>query len=155
MKKLCNFAEVSISGYYIWLSASDVRQKRLSYEFNDFLLIKEIFDEKEETSGFRTIVMELLYRHGLIMNPKKVIRIMNKYGLICKIRRVKRYGNTFEEKRIENTFDNRLNTIFDSKIPAEIFHTDITYIKYAHGTKTAYLSLCSMAVYLVRFCEML
>lgn len=103
-------------------------------------MIKEIFEEKKETAGFRTIVMELLYRYGVIMNHKKVIRIMNKYGLVCKIRRTKRYGNTFQEKRIENTFENRLNTIFDSKNPAEIFHTDITYIKYAYGSKTAYLS---------------
>lgn len=106
----------------------------------DYLLIKEIFDEKEETAGFRTIVMELLYRYGLVMNHKKVIRIMDKYGLNCKIRRVKRYGNTFEERRIENTFENHLKTTFDSRIPSNIFHTDITYIKYAYGRKTAYLS---------------
>lgn len=104
------------------------------------MLIKEIFDEKQETAGFRTIVMELMYRYGLVMNHKKVIRIMNKYGLICKIRRVKRYGNTFEERRIENTFENHLNTTFNSTIPSNIFHTDITYIKYAYGRKTAYLS---------------
>lgn len=55
--------------------------------------------------------MELLYRYGVIMNHKKVTRIMNKYSLVCKIRRVKRYGNTFEEKHIENTFENRLNTV--------------------------------------------
>ena len=117
-----------------------MRKKQLRHEFNDYLLIKEIFDEKKETAGFRTIVMELLYRYGVIMNHKKVIRIMNKYNLVCKIRRVKRYGNTFEEKRIENTFENRLNTVFNSKAPSEIFHTDITYIKYAYGSKTAYLS---------------
>lgn len=84
--------------------------------------------------------MELMCRYGVIMNHKKVIRIMNKYGLVCKIRRTKRYGNTFNEKRIENTYDNLLNTVFNSKTPSQIFHTDITYIKYAYGRKTAYLS---------------
>lgn len=59
---------------------------------------------------------------------------------MCKIRRVKRSGNTFEEKHIENTFKNRLNTVFDCKTPSEIFHTDITYIKYVYGRKNAYLS---------------
>ncbi len=112
----------------------------MDYELQDYMLIKEIFDEKQETAGFRTIVMELMYRYGLVMNHKKVIRIMNKYGLICKIRRVKKYANTFEERRIENTFENHLNTTFNSTIPSNIFHTDITYIKYAYGRKTAYLS---------------
>ena len=78
-----------------------------------------------------------MQRYGLVMNHKKVNRIMSKYGLICKIRRVKRNGNTFEERSIENTFENHLNTTFN------IFHTDITditYIKYAYERKTAYLS---------------
>lgn len=37
-------------------------------------------------------------------------------------------------------FPNRLNTIFDCKSPDTVFHTDITYIKYAYNQKTAYLS---------------
>lgn len=140
IKELCSFAEVSESGYYKWINASSLRKKRLDNELQDYLLIKEIFDEKQETSGFRTIIMELLHRYGVIMNHKKVIRIMNKYGLVCRIRRVKRYGNTFEERRIENIFENHVNTTFDSTTPFDIFHTDITYIKYAYGSKTAYLS---------------
>lgn len=74
------------------------------------------------------------------MNPKKVARLMRKYHLICQIRKTKSYGNTFNQKRIENTYDNLLNTTFDCKELSTVFHTDITYIKYAHVTKTAYLS---------------
>ena len=81
--ELCSFAEVSSSGYYKWLNTFDLRKRRLDYELQDYALIKEIFDEKKETAGFRTIVMEILYRYGLVINHKKVIRIMNKYGLIC------------------------------------------------------------------------
>lgn len=65
---------------------------------------------------------------------------MKKYGLVCKIRRKKLYRNTFSEKRIEHIFPNQLNTTFDCMKPDTIFHTDITYIKYAHNNKTAYLS---------------
>ena len=84
--------------------------------------------------------MEPLYQHDIIMNHKKVIRLMNKYNLKCKIRKTKKYGGTFEKDRIQNTFNNHVNTVFDSQIPSQVFHTDITYIKYAHGRKTAYLS---------------
>lgn len=84
--------------------------------------------------------MQLFEQHGLVMNHKKVIRIMNKYGLVCKIRRKKFYGNTFNKQRIENTYENLLDTTFSCKEPTTIFHTDITYIKYAYGRKTAYLS---------------
>jgi transposase InsO family protein len=112
----------------------------LENELSDYLLIKEIFDEENETVGFRTIVMQLFQRYGIIMNHKKVIRIMNKYCLVCKIRRKKFYGNTFNQQRIENTYENLLNTVFDCTKPSTIFHTDITYIKYAYGRKTAYLS---------------
>lgn len=84
--------------------------------------------------------MQLFEQHGLIMNHKKVIRIMRKYGLECKIRRRKSYGNTFNKQRIENTYENLLDTTFDCTEPTTVFHTDITYIKYAHGRKIAYLS---------------
>lgn len=83
---------------------------------------------------------ELTLEEQLLQAEKKVLRIMKKYGLVCKIRRKKLYRNTFSEKRIEHVFSNQLNTTFDCMKPDMIFHTDITYIKYAHNNKTAYLS---------------
>lgn len=65
---------------------------------------------------------------------------MRKYGLVCKIRRKKFYGNTFNGQRIENTYENLLDTTFNCTESATIFRTDITYIKYAYGRKIAYLS---------------
>ena len=137
---LCNLARVSESGYYKWLKATDSRKVKNELEILDYQLIKEIFDDQNGTAGFRTIVMQLLEQHDLIMNHKKVIRIMRKYSLECKIRRRKSYGNTFNKQRIENTYENLLNKTFDCTEPTTVFHTDITYIKYAHGRKTAYLS---------------
>lgn len=137
---LCSLADVSASGYYKWVKTSKKRKLILENELSDYQLIKEIFNKENETAGFRTIVMQLHLKYGVIMNHKKVIRIMKKYGLVCKIRRKKFYGNTFHQQRIENTYENLLNTTFDCTNPDTVFHTDITYIKYAYGQKTAYLS---------------
>ena len=138
---LCQLAGVSESGYYKWLSTTSQREFRLNNELSDYKLIKTIFFSKEEAAGYRTIVMNLLSEYGVIMNPKKVKRIMKKYNLICKIRKQKTYGNTFNQHKIENTYDNLLKTTFDCQTPAAVYHTDITYLKYAHGLKTAYLSV--------------
>jgi len=140
ISELCTIAEVSVSGYYKWISTSVLREKRLMQELRDLDLIKNIFESKNQTAGFRTVTMGLMYRYAVVMNHKKVIRIMNKYGLICKIRKKKTYGNTFDKNRIEHTYDNLLKTTFDCNQPYTVFHTDITYIKYSYGRKTAYLS---------------
>lgn len=129
-----------MSGYYKWISKFELRERRLMQELADLELIKNIFEEKNQAAGFRTVTMELIYKYGVVMNHKKVIRIMNKYGLVCKIRKKKTYGNTFDKNRIEHTYDNLLKTTFDCKQAYTVFHTDITYIKYSYGRKTAYLS---------------
>ena len=113
----------------------------LESEIYDFNLIKTIFYEHQETTGFRTIIMELKDKHEIKMNHKKVIRLMNKYGLVCKIRRKKTYGSSFDKSRIEHTYPYLIKTNFNCKIPRTVLHTDITYIKYAYGRKTADLSV--------------
>ncbi len=80
-------ANVSKSGYYKRLKLSGYRKTRLENQLSDYQLIKKFFRQENETAGFRTIVMQLCEQHGIVMNHKKVIRIMNKYGLVCKIRR--------------------------------------------------------------------
>lgn len=92
------------------------------------------------TVGFRSIVMKLKDNYNICMNHKKVIRIMRKYNLTCKIRKTKSYKNSYVVNREENTCPNLLNTVFDTKTPNKIFHTDITYIKVGFGQYTVYLS---------------
>ena len=140
VKQLCLIAGVSISGYYKWKSTEDIRKERSAKELFYFELINNIFRNHGETVGFRTIVMELKQQHSIIMNHKKVIRLMKKYRLKCTIRRKKAYGSNFDENRIEHTYPNLINSKFDCVKPYCVLHTDITYIKFAFGSKTAYLS---------------
>ena len=84
IKLLCIIAGVSRSGYYKWLKSADNAEK----DYDDYLLIKKIFDKGKGKYGFRAIQMKLRTEKKVIMNHKKIIRIKNKYYLFTKIRRV-------------------------------------------------------------------
>ncbi|WP_408008511.1 transposase [Pseudalkalibacillus sp. A8] len=55
----------------------------------DFKLIKEIHDSKYGKSGGRGIKMILENEYGVVMNLKKIYRLMKKFNLQTKIRRVR------------------------------------------------------------------
>ena len=97
-KLLCDIANVSTSGYYRWKIHRDEPDK----DYDDYLLIKNVFDKGRGKYGFRTIQMNLKIK----MNHKKIIRIKNKYGLITKIRRINPYKaimkKTLEHRTCEN-----------------------------------------------------
>lgn len=76
---------------------------------------------------------------GIVMNHKKIIRIMKKYDLICKIRQRNPYKNVMKRTQEHRTFENKLNRNFNQTIPYKFFSTDITYLFYKGGL--AYLSV--------------
>ena len=131
---LCTIAKVSPGGYYQWLAQADVPQKDHEY----YLLIKKIFDQGKAKYGFRTIYMKLL-EHGVVMNHKKILRIMRTYDLHTKIRRRNPYKMIMKKSLAHRTFANTLNRVFSGHTPYTVFCTDITYIPYHH--RFAYLSV--------------
>jgi transposase InsO family protein len=132
--RLCKFAKVSKSGYYAWLKHSD----ELDNDHADYLLIKEKFDKGKKKWGFRTIKMRL-EDDKVNMNHKKIIRIMSKYELFCKIRRKNPYKAIMKKSLGHRTFENLLNRQFNQIVPFKVFCTDITYISFNRGF--AYLSV--------------
>ena len=131
---LCKIARVSRSGYYQWLKHCDEPEK----DHDDYLLVKETFEAGKKKFGFRSIRMEL-EKKDIIMNHKKINRIMNKYGLICKIRRRNPYKDIMKKSLEHRTFENKLDRNFNQTIPFRIFCTDITYIPLNY--RFAYLSV--------------
>ena len=131
---LCRVAAVSRSGYYKWLRISDEPER----DYGDYLLIKSIFDTGRSKYGFRTIQMKL-WEKKVIMNHKKILRIMKKYNLITKIRRRNPYKAIMKESLGHRTFENVLQREFKQDIPFKVFCTDITYIPFNH--RFAYLSV--------------
>ena len=83
---LCNFAGVSRSGYYRWLSCAPGRLEREKADDEQHLLIKDLFLRKQRKAGWRVIKM-ILERQAIVMNHKKIRRLMKKYGLVTQIRR--------------------------------------------------------------------
>ena len=125
---MCGIAEVSKSGYYRWLTQATNYQK----DYDDYLLIKEVFDRGKKKWGWRTVSMKLEREKNIIFNHKKIKRIMKKYGLACTIRRKNPYRAIMKKTAEHRTFPNLLNRQFIQTKPGEYFGTDITYIPLNH-----------------------
>lgn len=130
VKELCMLAGVSRSGYYKYIS-EDSFQKRLIREqkdLADFELIKEAYDYRGYAKGYRSICMRLA-RMGTLMNHKKVLRLMNKYGLKCPIRKANPYRRMAKALKTDVIAANLVKRQFKSHGPRQILLTDITYIR--------------------------
>ena len=130
---LCKIANISKSGYYKWLKNSNKIEK----DYEDYLLIKKVFEKGKKKLGFRSIKMQLSEKQ-IKMNHKKIIRIMNKYHLHCLIRKRNPYKNIMKKSQEHRTFENVLNRNFNQDVPFKVFCTDITYIPFNY--RFAYLS---------------
>lgn len=83
---MCEIAGVSRSGYYRWEAASETRENQEMRDRADFALILEAYKYRGYKKGVRSIHMRLLHM-GIVMNPKKIRRLMHKYNLFCPIRK--------------------------------------------------------------------
>lgn len=137
---LCRLAKVSVSGYYRWLKAEEARQLREAADENDLVLIKRHFDRLKGKAGARVIKMCLERIDGVVMNHKKIRRLMRKYSLIAKIRQVNPYRKLARATQEHQTCDNILGRKFNQGEPEKVFLTDITYLSYNNGQQWGYLS---------------
>ena len=127
---MCAVLNISPKTYYKYRNKEDP-------DYYDYLIIKEIFDDSKGTYGYRRIVEGLLLKYGVVMNGKKVLRIMKKYNLMPEyIRKAKRKN---KNERIEdNVKPNLLNRNFSTDAPNKVWDTDVTYLIFK-GSR-AYLS---------------
>lgn len=127
VSEMCALAGVSRSGYYNWLSSAGTRLKREIMDQEDFALILAAYEFRGYAKGVRGINMRLLHM-GVVMNPKKIRRLMRKYNLFCPIRKANPYRRMAKAMRTNNVADNLLNREFESHGPRMVLLTDITYI---------------------------
>ena len=86
---LCETAGVSRSGYYRWVNAADIREEREKKDREDFELILKAYNQRGYSKGARGIYMCMVHWDPpIVMNVKKIRRLMDKYGLVCPIRKV-------------------------------------------------------------------
>ena len=123
---MCKFFGVSRSGYY------DYVKRRGSLPRNTELagLIAECQKSCGKTYGYRRVQIWLERKKSLHFNPKTVLRIMNKYGLLSEIRRRKKYRQMGQQL---HKYENLLNRNFVADRPNQKWVTDISYIHTAQG----------------------
>lgn len=136
---LCNVAGVSRSGYYRWLRCEAGRLQKEKVDYEQHLLVKAIFQERKCKAGWRVIKMTL-ERQGIVMNHKKIRRLMKKYCLVTQIRRCNPYRRIAKATQEHQTVPNVLQRRFGQMEPYKVFGTDITYLYDGRGERS-YLSV--------------
>ncbi len=93
-------------------------------------LIQNIYDEHKRNYGYRRIHLELRNR-GLVINHKKVQRLMTMMGLKARIRRKRKYSSYRGE--VGKKAGNLINRQFHASKPYEKCYTDVTEFALAEG----------------------
>ena len=130
ISEMCQFFKVSRSGYYGYVSRMDASAWDLPLADK----IRECQKECGSTYGYRRVHI-WLERNGIYRNPKTILRVMQKYGLLSVIRR-KKYRNYGEYL---HKYPNLLNREFYAERPNQKWVTDISYIHTKQGV--LYLSV--------------
>ena len=128
---MCKFFEVSRSGYYDFV-------KRLGRPELDADLAEQIRicqRTTDKTYGYRRVWL-WLERKNIHRNPKTVLRVMRKYGLLSEIRRRRKWVNLGQQM---HKYDNLLKRQFRADRPNAKWVTDISYIHTKEGV--LYLSM--------------
>ena len=127
---MCAVLDISPKTYYKYRNKEDP-------DYYDYLIIKEIFDDSKGTYGYRRIVDGLMQKYGVIMNSKKVLRIMRKYNIQAEY--IRKAKIKHKSKRIEdNVKPNLLSRNFVTNEFNKVWDTDVTYLIFK-GAR-AYLS---------------
>jgi putative transposase len=97
--------------------------------------IMDIFTKNHGRYGHRRIRTELL-KQGWTIAKKTVLKLMRVLGLVCKVRRKKRYNSYKGEQGAVAA--NLLNREFDATAPNQKWVTDVT--EFSVGDRKLYLS---------------
>lgn len=130
---LFKIGEVSKSGYYKWRKT---RSKRSSHLEEDLLLKDHILaiHKLHPYFGYKRM-KRALSREGIVINHKRVRRLMRELGVKSVIRKKR----PFYGRRGSVLFPNTLNREFYAEKPYQKLVTDITYVRVADSF--SYLSV--------------
>lgn len=103
-------------------------------------MILEAYKHRGIDKGRRGIRMRLLHT-GIVMNEKKISRIMKKFHLSCPIRKANPYRRMMKAIKSSNYAPNILERHFEDYGPGVVLLTDISYFFYSSKRTKAYLSV--------------
>lgn len=131
VKMLCEIAGVSRSGYYKWINSIEQRKIQEEKDRNDFEIILTAYKHRGYDKGAKGIHMNLLHQEPpVVMNIKKIRRLMSKYNLICPIRTANPYRRLAKALKTNHVAKNLVNREFTKHGPRKVLLTDITYVPY-------------------------
>ena len=128
---MCRFFGVSRSGYYDYVK----RQRLPDRDTNVAEWIRQCQQESRKTYGYRRVWLWLRAKN-IHRNPKTILRIMQKYGLLSEIRRRRKWVQMGQQL---HKYENLLNRQFSADRPNHKWVTDISYIHTGQGV--LYLSM--------------
>ena len=122
---MCRFFEVSRSGYYNFVG----QLGRSEPDAGLAKAIEKCQNSCDKTYGYRR-VWRWLNQRGIRRNPKTVLRVMKKYGLLSEIRRRRKWLQLGQQV---HKYENLLNRQFHADKPNSKWVTDISYIHTGQG----------------------
>ncbi|WP_311518116.1 IS3 family transposase [Paenibacillus polymyxa] len=119
---LCEIAGVSRSGYYQYCS-EDARLHRQNQEQDDQkvkAIILKAYHYRGRTKGARQIKMTLELHYGVTYNLKRIRRVMQKYNIVCPIRKANPARRMAKATHEHRTCPNTLNRAFKQGIAGKV-----------------------------------
>ena len=115
---------MSRAGYYKYLKCSH------QDDLETLTLIKQVQKSCKRRYGYRRVKLALQNKYEVKINHKKVLRLMNKYDLLSRIRRKNLYKRPNE---VMHKYANLFNQNFNTNNINKKWTTDISYIITPEG----------------------
>ena len=126
---MCEVLEISTSTYYKYRNTIDP-------DYSDYVVIKQVFNDNFKSYGYRRITEELREEFGMVINHKRVARIMRKYGVVSKY--IKNLVPNYNKKRNEEEIR---DDYFKRNWEQRGWVTDISVLQLERNGRKAYLSV--------------
>lgn len=128
---LCEYLEVSRSGYSAWVKRG--KPKFIRFDIMLAHIVKYLFDIKPH--GHRMINDLIRLNYGLVYDDKTILRYMNILGLKSPVRMNKTEGTTNQDpnKRPSDVLPNALDRMFWADRPLQVLVTDVTHVYHKNG----------------------
>lgn len=125
ISKLCELIGIPRSSYYKYL-------RQLKTDKDEWLAneIKECQESVKYTYGYRRMCIWLKQTHGIVVNHKRVARVMRKFSLNAKVYRSKRFSGIAQATY---RYTDKLKRNFNAKEPNRTWSTDITQLYTKQG----------------------